>query len=73
MSFVLTQLSQADGFKTLDLPCLAFSDVDLAGGYQDFDDYMEEDYGGGAYFEGGYGYAADAAEDLGSSSLLLIC
>ena len=58
MSFVLTQLSQADGFKTLDHPCLAFSDVDLAGGDQDFGDYMEEDYGGRAYFEGGYGYAS---------------
>ena len=58
MSFVLTQLSQADGFKTLDHPCPAFSDVDLAGGDQDFDDYTEEDYGGGAYFEGDYGYAS---------------
>ena len=54
MSFVLTQLSQADGFKTLDHPCPAFSDVDLAGGDQDFGDYTEEDYGGGAYFEEGY-------------------
>ena len=58
LSFVLTQLSQADGFKTLDHPCPAFSDVDLAGGDQDFSDYTEKDYDGGAYFEGGYGYAS---------------
>ena len=58
MSFVLTQLSQADGFKTLDRPYPAISDVDLAGGDQDFDDYTEEDYDGRAYFEGGYGYAS---------------
>ena len=58
LSFVLTQLSQGDGFKTLDHSCPAFSNVDLAGGDQDFIDYTEEDYGGRAYFEGGYGYAS---------------
>ena len=58
LSFVLTQLSRADGFKTLDHPCPVFSDVGLASGNQDFGDYTEEDYGGGAYFEGGCGYAS---------------
>ena len=58
LSFVLTQLSQADGFKTLDHPCPAFPNVVLAGGNQGPDDHAEKDYGGGAYFEGGYGYAS---------------
>ena len=58
LSFVLTHLSQADGFKTLDLPCPAFSNDVYAGGIQDLGGYAEEDYGGGAYFEGGYGYAS---------------
>ena len=61
--FVLTQLLQADGFKTLDHPCPAFSNVDFAGGNQGLGKYTEENYGGGAYsgrayFERGYGYAS---------------
>ena len=58
MSFVLTQLLQADGFHALDHPCPAFLNVDLAEGVQDLGEYADEDYGGGAYFEGGYGYAS---------------
>ena len=58
LSFVLTQLSQADGFKTLDHPCPAFPNVDFVRGKQDLGEYTEEDYGGGAYFEVGYEYAS---------------
>ena len=58
MSFVFTQLSQADGFYTQDLPCPAFPDVDFAGAAQDLGEYAEEDYGGEDYFEGDYGYAS---------------
>ena len=58
MNFVLAQLSQVDGFYTLDLPCPAFPNVVLAGSIQESGDYTEKDYGGGDYIEGDYGYAS---------------
>ena len=73
LSFVLTQLSQADGFKTLDHPCPAFRMLILQVAIRTLATTRRKTTVAEPTSREAMDMPADVAEDIGFISLLLFC